>query len=258
MTFQHSDMYPLPVVENFESPEFVMQKADVSAQATKYACCADKFQTVTYSFYIERKSHYYVAQAVVPAVLMAFVTYGSFFMNRAVGPARTAVCMTAILMQITLRIVTSKWIPVSGKQMWLEQFQSGLLYCNILGLVEWMFVQYLIMEDVPRCCSRLTSIGGQRDETCIQQNGMCDVAVSQIELECGVLPNCNSDSPTLEPEKPTKDSEALRKARDASRKDLVAKIDLGARVLYIMLLTTYITVKVAIVGGSVVGEFFAA
>jgi len=77
--------------------------------------------------------------------MLAFISYTSFFMNRNDGtPARTAVVMTTLLAQITLRIVVSQKIPISRERTWLETFQGLLMFFNFTAVVVWVFILWLI------------------------------------------------------------------------------------------------------------------
>ena len=101
------------------------------------------WESVTFSMVVSRISTYYTAQVVMLGVLLAIVTWFSFFMDRIVQPPRTALTMIALLSQITLRVVVSKHIPQTNQQTWIEGYQSALLLMNFIGVACWVIIIFL-------------------------------------------------------------------------------------------------------------------
>ena len=92
---------------------------------------------------VSRISTHYTAQTIFPGLLLAIVTWFSFFMDKIVQPPRTALTMTALLSQITLRVVISNHIPQTNQQTWIEGYQSALLIMNFIGVACWVIVLFL-------------------------------------------------------------------------------------------------------------------
>jgi len=71
-------------------------------------------------------------------------------MSRDKLPARTAVVMTALLSQITMRIVVSRNMPMTKTHTWLDEFQMVILYMNAIGVLFWVAVAYFQMMGIQR------------------------------------------------------------------------------------------------------------
>jgi len=110
----------------------------------EYSCCPDPYEDVEFSLVLQRHPEFYLQESVFPGILLVICSWSSFWMNRENGiGARTAVVMTSLLAQITLRVVAAGKIPIASEQTWLEKFQTMLLCFNAFALVAWVFVMWL-------------------------------------------------------------------------------------------------------------------
>jgi len=124
--------------------EWKFDRDDTVLNSVLYNCCPNPYKDATFSIYMTRNSMYYVGQAIIPGLIFAVAAWGSFFMSRFEGiPARTAVLMTGLLSQVTLRVVVGNKIPVMEKSCWLETYQLYLLIFNACALFEFIIVQFL-------------------------------------------------------------------------------------------------------------------
>jgi len=127
-----------------KSPEWELIKSDVVIHSVKYNCCPLPYEDITFSLLIERHYEWYFLQMILPGFLLAVVAWFSFWMDRNAGrPARTAVCMTSLLSQITLRVVVSSRVPVTKDSTMLEGFQTVMLMFNFLALAVWVLIIWL-------------------------------------------------------------------------------------------------------------------
>jgi len=134
------------------SPEWeVLSKAAVIDRNTWVGVT---YEEIIFSVTLRRHSHYYVAQVIVPGIILAMVSWFSFFMPRQVLPARTTLCMTTLLAQVTLRIVVNAQLPIQDTETWLEAFQTSLLYFNTAALFEWIIVIFISQMDLTCCMLR--------------------------------------------------------------------------------------------------------
>ncbi|KAI2491041.1 acetylcholine-gated cation-selective channel [Fragilaria crotonensis] len=104
---------------------------------------------LSYVFYFERATSYYLANIVVPTTLLTYVSFGTYLLDLRVGE-RLSFGMALTLVIVAQQIVTSGLLPVSNAYLWIDKYVSWSFYWVIFGLVESVVIGYLffIREDL--------------------------------------------------------------------------------------------------------------
>jgi Neurotransmitter-gated ion-channel ligand binding domain len=108
---------------------------------------------ISYVFYFQRATSFYVSNIVVPTILLTYISFGIFLLDMRVGE-RLSFGMSLTLVIVAQQIVTSGFLPISDAKLWIDRFIGWSFYWVILGLVESVLIGYLffIREDliIPR------------------------------------------------------------------------------------------------------------
>ena len=127
--------------------EYDVIATSIKLTSAKYDCCEHEYEDLRFKVELKRHPSYYINTAVTPSALLGVTAWCSFFMERttaARSSARTAVVMTALLSQVTLRIVMTNKLPVSDQYTWMDIFSTGMLIFNVVALLEWVLVMWLV------------------------------------------------------------------------------------------------------------------
>jgi len=181
-------------------PEWTIGSRKMTVSDKYYTGYPDPYQTSTFTLEIKRNSRYYMDQLVWPAVILAMVAYLSFWMNRNVLPARTTVCMTSTLAQVTLRIVVSSKLPVT--MTWLDQFLGRMLWVHCFALLEFVMVQYITRSSGGLFAMYLLS-SGKKDKGVVVAVGDAPAAEFEQGINVGVLQIPTAAEEPLEEEEET-------------------------------------------------------
>merc|ERR1712216_518987 len=79
--------------------------------------------------------------------MLVVVTFFSMFMDPNAAPARTALCVTAVLTQVVLRIPIADQIPVVSYSTWIDRYVTGCLVFSMVALLEYCLVSHLIKKE---------------------------------------------------------------------------------------------------------------
>jgi hypothetical protein len=105
---------------------------------------------ISYVFYFERATEYYLFNIVIPTAILTYVSFGTFLLDLRVGE-RLSFGMALALVLVAQQIVTGDLLPVSNESLWIDKFVGWSFYWVIFGLVESVVVGYVffLREDFP-------------------------------------------------------------------------------------------------------------
>jgi hypothetical protein len=105
---------------------------------------------LTYVFYFERATQYYISKIFIPTAILTYVSFGTFLLDLRIGE-RLSFGMALALVLVAQQIVTGDLLPVSNERLWIEKFVIWSFYWVIFGLVESVAVGYVffLREDFP-------------------------------------------------------------------------------------------------------------
>ena len=103
---------------------------------------------LSYIFYFERATNYYLANIVIPTTILTYVSFGTFLLDLRVGE-RLSFGMALTLVIVAQQIVSSGLLPVSDAYMWIDKYVGWSFYWVIFGLIESVAMGYFyfIRED---------------------------------------------------------------------------------------------------------------
>jgi hypothetical protein len=126
----------------------------------------DDMPFLSYVFYFERATKYYLFNIIIPTTILTYVSFGTFLLDLRVGE-RLSFGMALALVLVAQQIVTTDLLPVSNESLWIDKFVGWSFYWVIFGLVESVAVGYVffLREDFPD----LEPVSS-RDEPIVEEN----------------------------------------------------------------------------------------
>jgi len=108
----------------------------------------DHASALFYNFYFTRAQAHYVANLVLPTIILTYVSFLVFLLDMRVGE-RIGFGMALALVVVAQQIVTISLIPVSNQNLWIDKFISWSFYWVIFGLVQSVLIGFLyyVRED---------------------------------------------------------------------------------------------------------------
>mmetsp|Transcript_44539 Transcript_44539/g.80032 ORF Transcript_44539/g.80032 Transcript_44539/m.80032 type:complete len:723 (+) Transcript_44539:110-2278(+) len=135
----------------------------VSRSEQKYLCCAAPFSVLKYEVFIERSSNFYIAKLIAPQLIMAGLSYITYFLRANMGE-RLGFGMTLMLAVVATDIVATEFMPVCNEILLLSYitwlcfalcatalFESGI----VLTMYSLTIID--IVQILPRCFGFLRS-----------------------------------------------------------------------------------------------------
>jgi len=122
----------------------------------------DEFSCATAKFTFQRRSNYFIIQVYLPSILIVMVTWSSFWISSTAVPARSSICVTAILTLITMLGIVNVNMP---KVSYVKALDLYLFVCFIfvfLSLLEFIIVMNVDLQ----CYSNISSDDNQLKEKC--------------------------------------------------------------------------------------------
>jgi len=138
-----------------------------------YDCCPDNpYPTLVWQIEFNRSRDYYMLRLIIPGVLLACMSFVTFWMDPEIGE-RLGFCITVILAMFTNDVVAASLMPVANEKSLMDYLSLGCTLFGVLSLVETAFVLFLyhhiaegwmdllVPEQVQRC---LSSVSGALQE----------------------------------------------------------------------------------------------
>ena len=116
---------------------------DLNAFITTYG--VDELKPLAvFELELERNSRYYVDYVIVPVVMMVFVGWASFFIDRSSAPARVSMSTTGFLTISNFLSSELKNLPRLGPEdVWLLRFMQMSMAFSFYSVIEYVICNYL-------------------------------------------------------------------------------------------------------------------
>lgn len=96
-----------------------------------------------FQLYFKRATNHYVIFGLLPNILFTYLSFGQFALDPREGE-RLSFSITIVLITVTHSIVTSSLLPVCNEWIWLNSFNFLSMNFTLIGIVETLFVIWLI------------------------------------------------------------------------------------------------------------------
>lgn len=107
----------------------------------------ENWDYVTLEWTFARKPDYFIRQVLVPDVLFLGVSYTGFFVDCKAAPARAALAVMPLLIQITLINTVYNSLPKTSERLWLSDWLLVSLFFCSLSAAEFGLVQFCVMKE---------------------------------------------------------------------------------------------------------------
>ena len=108
-------------------------------------------------FSFKRRSSYFIIQVYLPTIIIVMVTWLSFWISPSAVPARTGICITAILTILTMLGISNSNMP---KVSYIKALDLYLFVCFVFVFLS--FIAYIIVLNARKRCS--SCFGGSLKE----------------------------------------------------------------------------------------------
>ena len=98
-------------------------------------------------FSFKRRSSYFIIQVYLPTIIIVMVTWLSFWISPSAVPARTGICITAILTILTMLGISNSNMP---KVSYIKALDLYLFVCFVFVFLS--FIEYIIVLNVRKRC----------------------------------------------------------------------------------------------------------
>jgi hypothetical protein len=98
--------------------------------------------SIYYNIYFKRATGHYVANIVIPTVILTYLSFFTFLLDMRVGE-RLGFGMALCLVVVAQQIVTTGMTPVSDQRLWLDKFVSWSFYWVLVGVIQSVLVGFL-------------------------------------------------------------------------------------------------------------------
>jgi len=92
---------------------------------------------------LRREPSYYLKYVITPNALFVVLAYGSFYISRAVAPARVGMTITLMLVIIAQQNSQLSQVPKASESVWLLEYLSFTIYFIFFALVEYTVCNFI-------------------------------------------------------------------------------------------------------------------
>jgi len=112
---------------------------------------------------LQRKPNYYVKYVITPNALFVLLSYSTFYISRAVAPARVGMTITLMLVIIAQQNSQLSQVPKASKSVWLLEYLSFTIYFVFFALVEYIMCNFIGRAKVRIDRARAKALQRRRD-----------------------------------------------------------------------------------------------
>jgi len=102
---------------------------------------AERFDEILYELRIQRQSHFYVVNFVMPMVAITMMTVATMWMSSTA--TRTNSGTRLLLCVVQIMNITATWRPANQGDIWLDRFQSHCLAFAMAAVLQSLVLDYL-------------------------------------------------------------------------------------------------------------------
>ena len=93
---------------------FLFTDAKVLRKVTYYKCCPEPYPTLIYTIHFRRRGRFYLMNTILPSVMIAFLSFLSFFLPAGSGE-RTGLVITTLLSLAVFMMIVSENVPPTSE-----------------------------------------------------------------------------------------------------------------------------------------------
>lgn len=144
---EFSKIVDVPGVENIHQYRLSSSVFEIElAQANKnnvYFDYSDRTHSgVIYILQFARKPGFFLISYLIPALLIIFLTYAGFWLDKAAIPARVSIGITPILITANLIARANANVPSLSYTTWQSMFFLGILIFTAFGMIEYGILNF--------------------------------------------------------------------------------------------------------------------